>query len=89
MARTLFFTGRLLQMLSGSWSSPQSKLVLVFRPLLAASRVLEVDLGSLSEEQEEEQEDRVSLSVLVVDNEACTLLRLRGDACIIAINSLT
>ena len=87
MARTLFFTGRLLQMLSGSWSSPQSKLV--FRPLLAASRVLEVDLGSLSEEQEEEQEDRVSLSVLVVDNDACTLLRLRGDACIIAINSLT
>ena len=50
---------------------------------------MEVDLGSLSEEQEEEQEDRVSLSVLVVDNEACTLLRLRGDACIIAINSLT
>jgi hypothetical protein len=28
---------------------------------------LEVDLGNLSEEQEEEQEDRVSLSVLAVD----------------------
>ena len=44
--------------------------MLAFRPLLAASRVLEVDLGSLSEEQEEEQDDRVSLSVLAVDKVA-------------------
>ena len=59
-------------MLSGSWSSPQSKLVLALRPLLAANSVLEVDLGSLSDEQEEEQEDRVSLSnsVLAVDKVA-------------------
>ena len=66
--------------------------MLALKPLLAAaSKVLEVDLGSRSEEQEEEQDDRVSLSVLLaaVDNEAWTLLRLRGDACIIAINSLT
>ena len=69
---TLFFTGLLLQMLSGSWSSPQSKLVLALRPLLEANSVLEVDLGSLSDEQEEEQEDRVSLSnsVLAVDKVA-------------------
>ena len=59
-------------MLSGSWSSPQSKLVLALRPLLEANSVLEVDLGSLSDEQEEEQEDRVSLSnsVLAVDKVA-------------------
>ena len=69
---TLFFTGLLLQMLSGSWSSPQSKLVLALRPLLEANSVLEADLGSLSDEQEEEQEDRVSLSnsVLAVDKVA-------------------
>lgn len=44
--------------------------MLALRPLLAANRVLEVDLGSLSEEQEEEQDDLVSLSVLAVDKVA-------------------
>ena len=77
-------------MLSGSWSSPQSKLVLGLRPLLEANRVFEVDLGNLSDEQEvEEHEDLVSLSVLVADNDVCMLLWLGGVAWIIAINSLT
>ena len=77
-------------MLSGSWSSPQSKLVLALRPLLEANRVFEVDLGNLSDEQElEEQDDLVSLSVLVADNDVCMLLWLGGVAWIIAINSLT
>ena len=77
-------------MLSGSWSSPQSKLVLALSPLLEANRVFEVDLGNLSDEQElEEQDDLVSLSVLVADNDVCMLLWLGGVAWIIAINSLT
>ena len=63
--------------------------MLALSPLLDANSVLEVDLGNLSEEQEEEQDDRVSLSVLAVDKVAWTLLRLRGDACIMAINSFT
>ena len=76
-------------MLSGSWSSPQSKLVLGLRPLLEANKVFEVDLGNLSDEQVEEQDDLVSLSVLVADNDVCMLLWLGGVAWIIAINSLT
>lgn len=76
-------------MLSGSWSSPQSKLVLALIPLLEANKVFEVDLGNLSDEQVEEHEDRVSLSVLVADNDVCMLLWLGGVAWIIAINSLT
>ena len=76
-------------MLSGSWSSPQSKLVLALIPLLEANRVFEVDLGNLSDEHVEEHEDLVSLSVLVADNDVCMLLWLGGVAWIIAINSLT
>ena len=76
-------------MLSGSWSSPQSKLVLALIPLLEANKVFEVDLGNLSDEQVEEHEDLVSLSVLVADNDVCMLLWLGGVAWIIAINSLT
>lgn len=44
--------------------------MLALSPLLDANSVLEVDLGNLSEEQEEEQDDRVSLSVLAVDKVA-------------------
>ena len=76
-------------MLSGSWSSPQSKLVLALIPLLEANKVFEVDLGNLSDEHVEEHEDLVSLSVLVADNDVCMLLWLGGVAWIIAINSLT
>ena len=76
-------------MLSGSWSSPQSKLVLALSPLLEANRVFEVDLGNLSDEQVDEHEDLVSLSVLVADKDVCMLLWLGGVAWIIAINSLT
>ena len=76
-------------MLSGSWSSPQSKLVLALRPLLEANKVFEVDLGNLSDEQVDEHEDLVSLSVLVADSDVCMLLWLGGVAWIIAINSLT